>query len=676
MAAQTAARRSMASFSRRTVLAAAPPRRALCSGEVVRGDAELEAAVRDVVCSGAGSLDEVGGALDRLGVAVSPGMARRVIDSCGEGRGSGRRLLRFLSWCRSKGPGGLGGEALDRAIGALARMGDLTAMGIAVGDAEKDGRRMSPETFTVVVETLVKSGKEDEAVRLFRGLERQMLLPQRDAGVGGEGIWSSSLAMVQALCMKGHAREAQGVVWHHKRELSVEPMVSIVQRSLLHGWCVHGNAKEARRVLDDIKSSCSPLGLPSFNDYMHCLCHRNLKFNPSALVPEAMDVLAEMRSYGVTPDASSFNILLSCLGRARRVKESYRILYLMREGKAGCSPDWVSYYLVVRVLYLTGRVIRGKRLVDDMLESGVLPTAKFFHGLIGILCGTEEVDHALDMFKIMKRCQLLDTHTYDLLIEKLCRNGRFKDGKDMWDDAKNNGFVLECSKDLLDPLKTEEQQQDFGVLLKQGAEGRVFVSTFVGRKCVIKERFSKKYRHPLLDSKLTLKRLNAEARCMTKARKLGVPTPVLYAMDPLLHTLTFEYVDGLSVKDILLGFGSNGINEERLNDIATQIGNAVGKLHDGGLVHGDLTTSNMIIKNSTNQLVLIDFGLSFISTIPEDKAVDLYVLERALISMHSSCGDVMEKILTAYRKASKQWCATTNKLAQVRQRGRKRTMVG
>nr|ABB47633.1 expressed protein [Oryza sativa Japonica Group] len=658
----------MATLARRSMVALG--RRALCSGS------DLEAAAREVVCSGAGSLDEVGGALDRLGVAVSPAMVARVIDACSERMGSGRRLLRFLSWCRSKDAGGIGDEALDSAIAALARMGDLTAMRIAVADAEKDGRRMSPETFTVVVEALVKLGKEDEAVRLFRGLERQRLLPRRDAGDGGEGVWSSSLAMVQALCMKGHAREAQGVVWHHKSELSVEPMVSIVQRSLLHGWCVHGNAKEARRVLDDIKSSCTPLGLPSFNDYLHCLCHRNLKFNPSALVTEAMDVLSEMRSYGVTPDASSLNILLSCLGRARRVKESYRILYLMREGKAGCSPDWVSYYLVVRVLYLTGRIIRGKRLVDDMLESGVLPTAKFFHGLIGVLCGTEKVDHGLDMFRLMKRCQLVDTHTYDLLIEKLCRNGRFENGKELWDDAKKNGFMLGCSEDLLDPLKTEEQQQDFGVLLKQGAEGRVFVSTFVGRKCVIKERFSKKYRHPLLDSKLTLKRLNAEARCMTKARKLGVPTPVLYAVDPLLHTLTFEYVDGLSVKDILLGFGSNGINEEQLIDIATQIGNAVGKLHDGGLVHGDLTTSNMIIKNNTNQLVLIDFGLSFISTIPEDKAVDLYVLERALISMHSSCGDVMEKILTAYRKASKQWCATTNKLAQVRQRGRKRTMIG
>lgn len=214
------------------------------------------------------------------------------------------------------------------------------------------------------------------------------------------------------------------------------------------------------------------------------------------------------------------------------------------------------------------------------------------------------------------------------------------------------------------------------VLLKQGAEARVFESTFVGRRCIIKERFSKKYRHPTLDSKLTVKRLNAEARCMTKARKLGVPTPVLFSVDPMMQTLTFEFVEGPMVKDILLGMGANGIVEERLNDIATQIGDSIAKLHDGGLVHGDLTTSNMLIRKDTNQLVLIDFGLSFISTLPEDKAVDLYVLERAFISMHSSCGDVMERVLAAYRKSSKQWCSTLNKLAQVRQRGRKRTMVG
>ncbi|WCJ21586.1 EKC/KEOPS complex subunit bud32 [Euphorbia peplus] len=214
------------------------------------------------------------------------------------------------------------------------------------------------------------------------------------------------------------------------------------------------------------------------------------------------------------------------------------------------------------------------------------------------------------------------------------------------------------------------------VLIKQGAEARVFESNFVGRRSIIKERFSKKYRHPSLDSKLTLKRLYAEARCTTKARRLGVSTPVLYAVDPLLHSLTFEYVEGPSIKDVFLEFGLHGVVEERLDDIAIQIGYAIGKLHDGGLIHGDLTTSNMLIRSSTNQLVLIDFGLSFTSTLPEDKAVDLYVLERALLSMHSSCGNVMDRILAAYRKSSKQWSSTMNKLAQVRQRGRKRTMVG
>lgn len=226
-------------------------------------------------------------------------------------------------------------------------------------------------------------------------------------------------------------------------------------------------------------------------------------------------------------------------------------------------------------------------------------------------------------------------------------------------------------------MEIEQDHHEGGlILLKQGAEARVFESTFVGRRSIVKERFSKKYRHPSLDTKLTLKRLNAEARCLTKARRLGISTPVLYAVDPVQHTLTFEYVVGPSVKDVFLEFGLHGVVEEQMGNIATQIGDAIAKLHDGGIIHGDLTTSNMLLRSGTNELVLIDFGLSFTSTLPEDKAVDLYVLERALLSMHSTCGNMMDRILTAYRRSSKQWSSTLNKLAQVRQRGRKRTMVG
>ena len=94
---------------------------------------------------------------------------------------------------------------------------------------------------------------------------------------------------------------------------------------------------------------------------------------------------------------------------------------------------------------------------------------------------------------------------------------------------------------------------------------------------------------------------------MTKARKLGVSTPVLYAVDPVSHTLTFEYIEGPSIKDIFLEFGSQGIVEEKMDDIALQIGTTIGKLHDGGVIHGDLTTSNMLWRSDTNQLVFFNF---------------------------------------------------------------------
>jgi TP53 regulating kinase and related kinases len=107
-----------------------------------------------------------------------------------------------------------------------------------------------------------------------------------------------------------------------------------------------------------------------------------------------------------------------------------------------------------------------------------------------------------------------------------------------------------------------------------------------------------------------------------------------------------------------------------------QIGAALGKMHDGGLIHGDLTTSNIFLRSSDAKVVFLDFGLSYFSNLPEDKAVDLYVLERALASTHADKPDLFIVILETYRSLSSQFSATFNRLAEVRLRGRKRTMVG
>eukprot|EP00898_Chlorokybus_atmophyticus_P004898 jgi/Chlat1/5409/Chrsp35S05311 len=195
-------------------------------------------------------------------------------------------------------------------------------------------------------------------------------------------------------------------------------------------------------------------------------------------------------------------------------------------------------------------------------------------------------------------------------------------------------------------------------LFSQGAEARLFKVLFLDRPTIAKQRFSKQYRHPVLDAKLTLRRLNAEARGLLKARKLGVLTPAVYFLDHEESCLYLQEIEGTPVRDVLLKEGD--LTEAVQQDIAGKVGRTVATLHDGGLIHGDLTTSNVLLRNGDGALVLIDFGLSYNSTLAEDKAVDLY----------------FDGILAAYKKSSKNWSSVFNKFAEVRLRGRKRLMVG
>ncbi|KAM0946981.1 putative tetratricopeptide-like helical domain superfamily [Dioscorea sansibarensis] len=413
-----------------------------------------------IVIHGVGSLHDMETTLQRLDLAVTPSLFLQFLHSLRNPTVSvGRRLLRLFSWCRrQENNRGLapafGDDAFNMVIRALAQMKDVTAVMAAVADLQKEGRRMDPQTFELVVMTLVSSGKPEEAVRLFRRVEEKRELLVRRCADDGE--WSCASAVIHALCTKGHARKAVGVLWHHKDKLvHAAPTIS---RSILHGWCVHGNVGEARRILDQMKSGGNPPGLASYNDFLYCVCRRNLRFNPSALVPEATNLMAEMRASGVAPTTVSYNILISCLSKTRRVKEACGILQSMIQGKGSCScsPDWVSYYLVIKLLFLTGRFGRGNRLVEHMFEIGMVPGVKFYHGLVGILCGMDKMKCALEMFDRMKQSGLVSNGAmYDLLIEKLCRNGEFDMGRHLWDEAVERGIVLQSSSDLLDPLKTE-----------------------------------------------------------------------------------------------------------------------------------------------------------------------------------------------------------------------------
>ena len=146
-------------------------------------------------------------------------------------------------------------------------------------------------------------------------------------------------------------------------------------------------------------------------------------------------------------------------------------------------------------------------------------------------------------------------------------------------------------------------------------------------KELVKDRIKKGYRIPELDTKLRKERTRAEARLLTEARSSGVNTPKVLEVSET--QVRMELIEGEKLRDIL----------DSRPELAKYIGIAVGKLHSAGIVHGDLTTSNMILKEK--QLFLIDFGLGFFSKKPEDMATDLTVFKEALRSVHFS---VMERV--------------------------------
>ncbi|ORX54103.1 kinase-like protein [Hesseltinella vesiculosa] len=192
--------------------------------------------------------------------------------------------------------------------------------------------------------------------------------------------------------------------------------------------------------------------------------------------------------------------------------------------------------------------------------------------------------------------------------------------------------------------------------------------------CIGKQRFKKTYRHPDLDKQLTARRVTQEARSLHRCLKAGIDTPTLYLVDLNKSTIYMEYIAGITVKQQLLDNQHNTYKDLDLDALAKKIGTALAKMHDIDIVHGDLTSSNLMLREN-GSLVIIDFGLSYGTTMPEDMAVDLYVLERAFMSTHPETEKMFQTILKSY-KQSKRSKEVLRKLEEVRLRGRKRTMVG
>lgn len=201
------------------------------------------------------------------------------------------------------------------------------------------------------------------------------------------------------------------------------------------------------------------------------------------------------------------------------------------------------------------------------------------------------------------------------------------------------------------------------VVHRVGAEAKLDSGTWLGREVVIKQRVVKGYRHPTLDRSLQATRIKNEVRLMFDARKAGIPVPIVYSVDLAENRIVMEEIAGERVKDAL-----ESLPEDDAREVCAKIGGIAAGLHAHDIVHGDLTTSNMLLDGG--RIVLIDFSLGSKSAEVEDKGVDMHLLEEAFHSAHYRRSELYETVKESYVAAYPAGAEVLKKVKEIEKRGR------
>lgn len=188
--------------------------------------------------------------------------------------------------------------------------------------------------------------------------------------------------------------------------------------------------------------------------------------------------------------------------------------------------------------------------------------------------------------------------------------------------------------------------------LGEGAEASIYLEKGI----VDKKRRRKSYRIKELDDKLRTFRTRREVKILKKLADIGVLVPKVLSFSDKTANIEMSYIEGDKLRDVL--------TSDKCRKYGKLIGRSVAKMHANNIIHGDLTTSNMIV--SSGKLYFIDFGLGFFSDKVEDKAVDLHLLRQALRSSHSKVADNCFKAVIAEYKNDD----VINRLELVESRGR------
>jgi TP53 regulating kinase-like protein len=174
---------------------------------------------------------------------------------------------------------------------------------------------------------------------------------------------------------------------------------------------------------------------------------------------------------------------------------------------------------------------------------------------------------------------------------------------------------------------------------------------------VYKRRIEKRYRVRALDLRLRRERTKSEAKLLSEARRRGVPTPIVLDVDVDDSVLVLERLEGALAREVIT---------EALSE---RIGELVGVLHQSGVIHGDLTTSNLIA-GKDGRMYFIDFGLAFVDSSTEARGVDVHVFFQSLAGTHESYEQLKAAFSQGYQRTFPQARQVLTRVEEIERRGR------
>ncbi|MEX0920510.1 MAG: KEOPS complex kinase/ATPase Bud32 [Candidatus Pacearchaeota archaeon] len=200
-------------------------------------------------------------------------------------------------------------------------------------------------------------------------------------------------------------------------------------------------------------------------------------------------------------------------------------------------------------------------------------------------------------------------------------------------------------------------------IIQQGAEAQIILDG----KNIIKKRVKKSYRHSELDEKIRKLRTRSETKLLEKASQI-TNIPRVIKSDEKNKEISMNFIEGKKLSEYLDSFSL-----KKQKEICNAIGQNIGKLHRENIIHGDLTTSNMILDDK--EVFFIDFGLGYISRKIEDKAVDIHLLKQALEAKHYKNWETLfEEVIKGYEKnqGKEETKKVLERILAVEKRGRYR----